>query len=259
MGDVCRPDHPWCLVFPSAPGAPAYRHPSQIYEAILDILTLPILLIVYRLKPKDGVVAWTWFTCYGITRTIAEMWRQTDFSWMGLTGGQLYALDDRGRSNRNSLLCDPARAPHASPAGQAGAWMTLGVEARYRALRAEIDSELHKEGRDPAGVTLVGVGKRQPPEIVAQAIQAGLTDLGESYLQEARRKFDRLPPVRKHFIGHVQTNKAKADCRGVRRRPKRRSAEAGFALGRAARERGRATGAAAAEHHALRSLWLPSR
>jgi phosphatidylglycerol:prolipoprotein diacylglycerol transferase len=94
-GDVCRPDHPWCLVFPSAPlinGVATYRHPSQIYEAILDILTLPILLIVYRLKPKDGVVAWTWFTCYGITRTVAEMWRQTDFSWMGLTGGQLYAL-----------------------------------------------------------------------------------------------------------------------------------------------------------------------
>jgi phosphatidylglycerol---prolipoprotein diacylglyceryl transferase len=94
-GDVCVPDRPWCMYFPSAPlvnGAPAYRHPSQIYEAILDILTLPILLLVYRLKPKDGVVAWTWFTLYGITRTIAEMWRQTDFSWMGLTGGQLYAL-----------------------------------------------------------------------------------------------------------------------------------------------------------------------
>jgi phosphatidylglycerol---prolipoprotein diacylglyceryl transferase len=94
-GDVCRPDRPWCLIFPSAPlvnGAQAYRHPSQIYEAILDLLTLPVLLIVYRLKPKDGVVAWTWFTLYGVTRTIAEMWRQTAFSWMGLTGGQLYAL-----------------------------------------------------------------------------------------------------------------------------------------------------------------------
>jgi phosphatidylglycerol:prolipoprotein diacylglycerol transferase len=94
-GDVCQPDHPWCMVFPSAPlvnGMPAFRHPSQIYEAILDILTLPILLLLYRLKLKDGVVAWTWFTLYGITRTIAEMWRQTDFSALGLTGGQLYAL-----------------------------------------------------------------------------------------------------------------------------------------------------------------------
>jgi phosphatidylglycerol:prolipoprotein diacylglycerol transferase len=94
-GDVCVPDHPWCMMFPAAPlvnGVQAYRHPSQIYEAILDLLTLPILLILYRLKPKDGVVAWTWFALYGLTRSIAEMWRQADFTWMGITGGQLYAL-----------------------------------------------------------------------------------------------------------------------------------------------------------------------
>ena len=92
-GDVCVPDHPWCIRFPSAPDQGTYyRHPSQIYEAILDILTLPILLILYRLKPKDGVVAWTWFTLYGITRSIAELWRQADFTWLGITGGQLYAL-----------------------------------------------------------------------------------------------------------------------------------------------------------------------
>jgi len=92
-GDVCNPDRPWCLRFPNAPDqGTLYRHPSQIYEAILDILTLPILLIVYRLKPKDGVVAWTWFTLYGITRSLAELWRQADFSLFGITGGQLYAL-----------------------------------------------------------------------------------------------------------------------------------------------------------------------
>jgi prolipoprotein diacylglyceryltransferase len=49
-------------------------------------------LIVYRMKPKDGVVAWTWFTLYGITRSVAELWRQADFTALGLTGGQLYAL-----------------------------------------------------------------------------------------------------------------------------------------------------------------------
>ena len=92
-GDVCRPDRPWCLRFPSAPDqGTLYRHPSQLYEAILDILTFPILLIVYRMKPKDGVVAWTWFTLYGITRSLAELWRQADFTAFGLTGGQLYAL-----------------------------------------------------------------------------------------------------------------------------------------------------------------------
>jgi phosphatidylglycerol:prolipoprotein diacylglycerol transferase len=91
-GDVCRPDRPWCLIFPTAPPPVAYRHPAQIYECILDILTLPIVLYVYKRKPPDGVVGWTWFTCYGITRSIAEIWRQADFTFMGITGGQLYAL-----------------------------------------------------------------------------------------------------------------------------------------------------------------------
>jgi PLP dependent protein len=36
-----------------------------------------------------------------------------------------------------------------------------------------------------------------------------LRDVGENYVQEASAKFGALPPVRKHFIGHVQTNKAK--------------------------------------------------
>lgn len=92
-GDVCHPDRPWCMQFPAAPDqGTLYRYPSQIYEAILDIATLPILLLIYRMKPKDGVVAWSWFLMYGITRTVAEFWRQADFTWMGITGGQLYAL-----------------------------------------------------------------------------------------------------------------------------------------------------------------------
>jgi phosphatidylglycerol:prolipoprotein diacylglycerol transferase len=90
-GVVCSPDRPWCIVFPATQDG-LYRHPAQLYEAILDIATLPVLLLVYRTKPKDGVVGWTWFTCYGITRSVAEIWRQSDFTWMGITGGQLYAL-----------------------------------------------------------------------------------------------------------------------------------------------------------------------
>jgi phosphatidylglycerol:prolipoprotein diacylglycerol transferase len=92
-GDICNPDHPWCMIPKDTTiWGTAYRHPAQIYEAILDILTLPVLLLLYRAKPKDGVVAWTWFTIYGITRSIAEIWRFPDFTWMGITGGQLYAL-----------------------------------------------------------------------------------------------------------------------------------------------------------------------
>src|SRR5438552_13506009 len=92
-GDVCKPDRPWCMI-PGSSGdwGLLYRHPSQLYEAILDILTLPILLLIYKRRPPDGVVAWSWFTMYGITRSIAEIWRQADFSWHGITGGQMYSL-----------------------------------------------------------------------------------------------------------------------------------------------------------------------
>jgi phosphatidylglycerol:prolipoprotein diacylglycerol transferase len=92
-GDVCKPDRPWCMIPGStADWGPLYRHPSQLYEAALDALTLPILLFIYKRRPPDGVVAWSWFTLYGITRSIAEIWRQADFSWHGITGGQFYAL-----------------------------------------------------------------------------------------------------------------------------------------------------------------------
>jgi phosphatidylglycerol:prolipoprotein diacylglycerol transferase len=94
-GDPCYPDRPWCMV----PGAGAdtpyphqYLHPSQLYEGALDLITLPILLLIYKRRPPDGVTGWAWFTMYGITRSIAETWRHADFVWHGITGGQLYAL-----------------------------------------------------------------------------------------------------------------------------------------------------------------------
>lgn len=116
--------------------------------------------------------------------------------------------------------------------------MRQDVEERYRALRSAIDEEARRDGRDPGGVTLVGVGKRQPPEVIALAIEAGLTDLGESYLQEALRKFPLLPSVRKHFIGHIQSNKAKAIAATFDVVQSVDRAEAGIALGRAAQELG---------------------
>ncbi len=92
-GRICVPDHPWCIVPGAGAGlGPDYRYPSQLFECALDILTLPVLLFLYRMKLPDGVVGWAWFTMYGITRSIAEIWRQPDITAGPITGGQMLAL-----------------------------------------------------------------------------------------------------------------------------------------------------------------------
>jgi pyridoxal phosphate enzyme (YggS family) len=66
-------------------------------------------------------------------------------------------------------------------------------------------------GRRPAEVGLVAVSKTVPAERVRQAIEAGVATLGENYIQEARDKIAALAdlPVSWHFIGRLQSNKAK--------------------------------------------------
>ena len=60
-------------------------------------------------------------------------------------------------------------------------------------------------------IRLVAVSKTMPAEDVIEAIEAGMTDFGENYIQEAREKTVSLArfPVTWHFIGHLQSNKAK--------------------------------------------------
>jgi hypothetical protein len=67
-------------------------------------------------------------------------------------------------------------------------------------------------GRDPAAVTLVAVTKTQTAETIRAAATAGVTDFGESYLQEALAKMPLLAdlPLRWHFIGSIQSNKTRA-------------------------------------------------
>jgi pyridoxal phosphate enzyme (YggS family) len=77
-------------------------------------------------------------------------------------------------------------------------------------VRERIARAAERAGRDPAAITLVAVSKTVPPERVREAVAAGIRDLGENYYQEARDKLPLFgPEVRWHFIGHLQTNKAK--------------------------------------------------
>ena len=84
------------------------------------------------------------------------------------------------------------------------------IAERLAKLREELAGAARAAGRDPAQIAILGVTKTQPRESVLAALAAGLGDVGENYVQEAREKYLDLPPARKHFIGHVQTNKAKA-------------------------------------------------
>jgi pyridoxal phosphate enzyme (YggS family) len=111
---------------------------------------------------------------------------------------------------------------------------------RIAAIRAQLAAAARAAGRDPATVRLLGVSKKQPRESLVAALAAGLDEVGESYVQEAQAKLAGLPSnVRKHFIGHVQTNKAKAIVQTFDVVQSVDRLSAGLALARAARALGR--------------------
>ena len=110
------------------------------------------------------------------------------------------------------------------------------VAERVATLRERVDEVAVASGRERGSVAILAVTKTQPRDAVLEALGAGLTDVGENYVQEARAKYTALPPCEKHFVGHVQTNKAKAIAglfdvvQSVDR------LEAGLALAKAARD-----------------------
>lgn len=86
---------------------------------------------------------------------------------------------------------------------------TLDVAGAIAAAQARITAAAERTGRDPAAVRLVAVSKTVAAERVAEAVAAGVTDLGENRVQEAVAKRPLLPEgVRWHMVGHLQTNKA---------------------------------------------------
>jgi uncharacterized pyridoxal phosphate-containing UPF0001 family protein len=82
---------------------------------------------------------------------------------------------------------------------------------RLALVRQNIARAARAAGRDPASITLIGVAKSQPVSAVKSALDAGLADLGENYLQEAVAHFDSLAgrAFGRHFIGALQTNKTR--------------------------------------------------
>src|SRR5262245_26367740 len=88
-----------------------------------------------------------------------------------------------------------------------------GFVARLARIRARMERAAERAGRDPASITLVGASKQVSAERLREALHAGLADVGENRVQEAREKIAALAGDGRgavwHLIGHLQSNKAK--------------------------------------------------
>jgi phosphatidylglycerol:prolipoprotein diacylglycerol transferase len=90
-------DVPWAMVFPN--GGPVARHPSQIYEALLEGLLLFVLMLFFRnteFGKKPGFLTGLFFIGYALARGFVEFFREPDahlgFLFAGATMGQLLSL-----------------------------------------------------------------------------------------------------------------------------------------------------------------------
>ena len=87
----------------------------------------------------------------------------------------------------------------------------VDVAANLERVRERIERAAERAGRRPEEILLLGATKGVDVERIEAAIEAGLTDIGENYVQEARGKIERIgrDRVRWHMIGRLQRNKAK--------------------------------------------------
>jgi pyridoxal phosphate enzyme (YggS family) len=87
------------------------------------------------------------------------------------------------------------------------------IDVRANCLRIldKIHDAAARCGRSPASIRLIAVTKTVPYENIRQAVECGIRDIGENRLQEALPKKAGLSDLDLtwHFIGHLQTNKAK--------------------------------------------------
>jgi pyridoxal phosphate enzyme (YggS family) len=77
-------------------------------------------------------------------------------------------------------------------------------------VKGRIERAAQKAGRDPKEIKLVAVSKTVEVARIKEAIEAGVSILGENYVQEAQKKIEVIGRlVSWHFIGHLQSNKAR--------------------------------------------------
>ena len=81
-------EKPWGIIFPKIDNI--LRHPSQIYEALLEgaLLFLILNFIIFKKNFNNGVISWLFISLYGIFRILSEQFREPD-EHMGYILGHL--------------------------------------------------------------------------------------------------------------------------------------------------------------------------
>lgn len=86
----------------------------------------------------------------------------------------------------------------------------MSVKENLAEVRNEINEILKSKGREKDDVTLIAVTKTIDEKYMLEAIEDGITDIGENKVQEIERKYNDLGPiVNYHMIGSLQSNKVK--------------------------------------------------
>jgi len=87
----------------------------------------------------------------------------------------------------------------------------IGVTDNLKLVKDLLHSAALEAGRDPAGVRLLAVSKKQPVEKIRELAACGQHDFGENFVQEGVAKIEALADLDLtwHFIGHLQSNKTR--------------------------------------------------
>jgi pyridoxal phosphate enzyme (YggS family) len=84
------------------------------------------------------------------------------------------------------------------------------IKENFLRVMERIEKAAQRSKRDPSEIKLVAVSKTVEAARIKEAIEAGVSILGENYVQEAKKKIEEIGrSVAWHFIGHLQLNKAK--------------------------------------------------
>lgn len=85
----------------------------------------------------------------------------------------------------------------------------MSIADNLASVRERISAACSRAGRAPGEVRLVAVSKTKPISLIREALAAGQSVFGENYVQEAVEKVALEPSCEWHFIGSLQTNKAR--------------------------------------------------